>query len=67
MPSGLLRARVPVTAAQVPEDADAQRALAWVQRGKPHAEIVFDDAVPQQSKADLKTFKPASYRRIRSR
>jgi hypothetical protein len=56
-----------VTAAQVPEDADAQRALAWVQRGKPHAEIVFDDAVPQQSKADLKTFKPASYRRIRSR
>ena len=49
----------------VPEDADAQRALAWLERGKPQAEIVLDDAAPMQSKADLKKFRPASYRRSR--
>jgi hypothetical protein len=68
-----LRARRPaaragtVAAARTPEDADAQRALAWLERGKPAKEIVFDDAVPQQSKADLAKFRPASYRRTRSR
>jgi hypothetical protein len=51
----------------VPEDADAQRALAWLERGKPQAEIVRDDAVPAQSKAGLEKFRPASYRRSRSR
>jgi hypothetical protein len=54
-------------AVPVPEDADAQRALAWLERGKPQAEIVRDDAVPAQSKAGLEKFRPASYRRSRSR
>jgi hypothetical protein len=49
----------------VPEDADAQRALAWIERGKPQAEIVRDDAVPAQTQTDLKKFRPASYRRSR--
>ena len=53
--------------AVVPEDADAQRALAWLQRGKPGKEVVFDDAVLAQSEADLGTFRPASYRRTRTR
>ncbi len=46
----------------VPADADAQRALAWLARG-PQAEIVPDDAVPPQSKADLAKFRPASIKR----
>ncbi len=54
-------------AVPVPEDADARRALAWLERGKPQAEIVRDDAVPAQSKADLEKFRSASYRRSRSR
>lgn len=52
-------------AATVAEDADAQRALAWLERGKPQAEIVPDDAVPAQTQTDLKKFRPASYRRSR--
>ncbi len=53
----------PVATAE--EDADAQRALAWLKRGKPQAEIVPDDAVPAQTQTDLKKFRPASYRRGR--
>jgi hypothetical protein len=49
----------------VPRDADAQRALAWLERGKPQAEITHDDALPAQSKTDLNKFRPASYRRSR--
>lgn len=44
-------------------DADAVRALAWLKRGKPRAEIAHDDAVPSQTPADLKLFRKASYRR----
>ncbi len=50
-------------AAAMPTDADAQRALAGLARGKPQADIVHDDAVPTQNKADLAKFRPASYRR----
>jgi hypothetical protein len=46
-----------------PTDADAQRALAWQDRGKPQAEIVFDDAVPKQTKSNQARFRRASYRR----
>jgi hypothetical protein len=66
-----LRTRRPVArqgaapAATVADDADAQRALAWLKRGKPQAEIVPDDAVPGQTQTDLKKFRPASYRRGR--
>jgi hypothetical protein len=47
----------------IPADADAQRALAWLDRGKPQAEIVYDASTPRQSRADLAGFRPASYRR----
>ena len=53
----------PADAVPVPRDADAQRALAWLERGKPQAEITHDDAVPAQSKTDLNKFRPASHRR----
>jgi hypothetical protein len=49
----------------IPMDADAQRALAWVARGKPQSEIVHDDTVPKQSHADLAQFQRVSYRRIK--
>ena len=49
----------------IPTDADAQRALAWVARGKPQSEIVHDDTVPKQSPADLAQFQQTSYRRVR--
>jgi hypothetical protein len=55
----------PADAVPVPRDADAQRALAWLERGKPQAEITHDDALPAQSKTDLNKFRPASYRRSR--
>lgn len=55
----------PVKASATPTDADAQRALAWLARGKPQADIVHGDAVPSQGKADLAKFRPASYRRTK--
>ncbi len=55
--------KVPTKAGAMPTDADAQRALAWLARGKPEAEIVHDDAAPAQDKADLAKFRPAFYRR----
>jgi hypothetical protein len=48
---------------ETPADADAQRAVAWQDRGQPQAEIVFDDAVPKQTKANLARFRRASYQR----
>ena len=42
-------------------DADALRALAWLERGQPDAEIVYDDDVPRQTAAELREFRPASY------
>jgi hypothetical protein len=57
--------QAPAAAVPVPRDADPQRALAWLERGKPQAEITYDDAVPAQSKTDLNKFRPASYRRSR--
>ena len=56
-------AKAPRKAEPVPSDADARRALAWLARKKPQAEIVHDDAVPKQSKADLAKFRRISYRR----
>lgn len=50
----------------VPEDADARRARAWLNRAKPQSEIVRDDAVPAQSREELEQFRPASYHRDRS-
>jgi hypothetical protein len=49
----------------VPADADAQRALAWLARDTPQADIVRDDATPVQSPADLNRFRPAACRRSR--
>jgi hypothetical protein len=53
------------SAAPVATDADAQRALSWLARDKPQAEITRDDATPAQTQTDLKKFRPASYRRSR--
>lgn len=64
-PSAARQGRTP--AVPVPEDADAQRALAWLERGKPRSELVPDEAVPAQSKVDLEKCRPASYRRSHSR
>ena len=46
----------------VPEDADALRALAWLEAGAIQT-TTDDDAVPVQTKAELDRFRPASYRR----
>ena len=48
---------------RLPHDADAERAMAWLQRGMPQDEIVYDDAVPRQSATELAKFRPAGYRR----
>jgi hypothetical protein len=56
-------ARVKQSPGEMPTDADAVRALAWLARGKPQAEIVHDNAAPRQTKADLAKFRQASYRR----
>jgi hypothetical protein len=45
-----------------PPDADAIRALAWLQRKT--AGMGADDATPPQTEAELATFAPASYRRL---
>jgi hypothetical protein len=56
-------ARVKQSPSGIPTDADAVRALAWLERGKPQAEIVHDEAVPKQNKTDLARFRRAAYRR----
>lgn len=57
---------VPVAAPPAaPLDADAERALAWLARGKPQADILYDDAVPPQTAADRDAFAKASYRRVK--
>jgi hypothetical protein len=59
------RAAKPAAKAQpLPTDADAQRALAWVARGQPQAEITYDEAAPKQTEADLARFHPMAYRRV---
>ena len=55
--------KAPAKAPAVPTDADAQRALEWLARGKPQADIVHDHTAPAQDKSDLAKFRPASYRR----
>jgi hypothetical protein len=45
----------------VPLDADALRALAWLKRGQPASEIVYDDDAPKQTDSELALFRPASY------
>jgi hypothetical protein len=50
-----------------PKDADAQRALAWLERRHPQVAIVRDEAVPIQTPTGLKKFQPVSFRRGRSR
>jgi hypothetical protein len=47
----------------LPHDADAERAMALLRRGKPQDEIVYDDSVPRQSDAEMAEFRPAAYRR----
>jgi hypothetical protein len=42
-------------------DADAIRALAWLARGEPENEIVFDEAAPKQTPEELALFEPFSY------
>ncbi len=44
-----------------PLDADALRALAWLARGEPESEIVFDEIAPRQTTEELAQFKPHSY------
>jgi hypothetical protein len=48
-------------------DADALRALAFIQRGRPQAEIVPDDATPFQTAEELAAFRKAGYRRVGKR
>jgi hypothetical protein len=40
----------------VPTDDAALRALAWLDRGQPDAEVVYDETVPKQTPQDLKHF-----------
>lgn len=58
-----VRRKAAVEGGDTPTDADALRALAWLDRGKPQAEIVDDEAAPKQTKAELARFHRASYRR----
>jgi len=46
-----------------PTDADALRALAWLRRGKPEADVRPDDIAPAQTPAELAEFRKASLRR----
>jgi hypothetical protein len=47
----------------MPTDDAARRALAWLERGQPDAEIVFDEAAPKQTPEELAQFQRASLRR----
>jgi len=50
----------------MPTDAAAQRALAWLERGQPNAEIVFDETAPRQTPEELAQFEPESLCRTTS-
>jgi hypothetical protein len=47
----------------MPTDDAARRALAWIERGQPDSEIVFDEEAPKQTPEELAQFKSASLRR----
>lgn len=47
--------------AQLPRDEDARDALAWLERGMPDDEIVYDDDAPRLTKEQLAEFEPASF------
>jgi hypothetical protein len=46
---------------QIPDDPDAQQALAWLERSMPEAEIVYDDDAPKLTPEQLAEFKPARF------
>ncbi len=45
---------------ELPQDAEARNALAWLARGMPDDEIVYDDNAPRLTKEQLAQFEPAS-------
>ena len=51
----------PRSAAGLPQDAAALDALAWMERGMPDGEIVYDEDTPRLSKEQLAEFKPARF------
>lgn len=51
--------------AAIPADPAAQRALAWLSRGEPREEIVYDDDAPKQTPELLAEFRRAGYRRVK--
>jgi len=48
-----------------PADAAAVRALAWLARGEPEHEIIYDEAAPKQTPEELAAFRKASYRKVK--
>lgn len=48
---------------EVPTDPAALRALAWLDRGQPQEEIIYDEDSPKQSPKELGLFRRASLRR----
>ncbi len=49
----------------VPADPAAQRALAWLSRGEPPEEIVYDDDAPKQTPEQIAEFRKAGYRKVK--
>lgn len=54
------RPGAPCTAGE-PRDADALDALAWMERGMPDEEIVYDEDAPRLTKEQLAEFRPARF------
>lgn len=48
-------------AAKLPQDAAALDAVAWMERGMPDEEIVYDEDAPRLTKEQLAEFKPARF------
>ncbi len=47
----------------LPSDADARRAMEWMKRAQPQAEVVYDEVAPKQTWEELARFRPVPYRR----
>jgi hypothetical protein len=55
------------TAAPAALDPAAARALAWLARGEPQDDIVYDEAAPRQTPEELAAFRKAGYRKAKPR
>lgn len=49
---------------EVPTDPGALQALAWLDRGQPQGEILYDEDSPKQTREELAQFRRTNLRRV---